>query len=349
MAAQSGQQRSEPPAPKPSSETSTPRATTDDASIAMRPAALAQTPRRRWRPWQQSEAYLFLLPSFAGFLIFVVGPVLGSLALSFMDWNLLSPPTFVGVNNYVALFTRDPIFIQAFGNTLFYTVTIVPLQLAAGLTVALALNQAIRGVKIYRLIYFMPVVSSTVAAALIFQWMFNRDFGIISALFWELGTLTGLPIAPPDWLNSSFWAKPAVVLLTIWKNMGFTMVIYLAGLQAVPEELYEAARVDGAGPWQRFRNITLPLVSPTTFFLLVVQMIGAFQLFTEPYVMTRGQGGPAHATKTLVFYIYESAFRFGLMGKASAIAWVLFVFIFGCTLAQQYLQRRWVHYEAGES
>ena len=303
--------------------------------------------RRRggWNPGRQMEAYLFLLPSLLGFLLFIVGPVIASLGLSFVRWNLLNPPEFVGVNNYVEIFTRDPVFVQSFWNTMFYTVAIVPLQLAAGLTVALALNQGLRGVKIYRLIYFMPVVSSVVAAALVFQWMFNRDFGIISALFWELGDLTGLPIAPPDWLNSSFWAKPAIALLTVWKNMGFTMVIYLAGLQAVPEELYDAARVDGASGWQRFRNITLPLISPTTFFLLIIQMIGAFQLFSEPFVMTRGQGGPAHATVSIVFYIYQTAFTYSQMGKASAIAWVLFAFIFVCTLIQNWLQRRWVHYE----
>ncbi len=303
--------------------------------------------RRGWHPAQQSEAYLFLLPSFAGFLLFVLIPVFGSLVLSLMEWNLLTPPRFVGLGNYTALFTSDPIFLRALGNTLFYVVTIVPSQLALGLLLALALNQRIHGLSLYRLIYFMPVVSSVVAAALVFQWMFNRDFGIISAVFWALGDWTGLPIAPPDWLNSSAWAKPAVVLLTVWKNVGFTMVIYLAGLQAVPQVLYEAATVDGAGAWARFRHITLPLISPTSFFLLVIQMIGAFQLFSEPYVLTRGQGGPAHATKSLVFYIWESGFRYSQMGKASAVAWVLFAFILVCTLVQNRLQRRWVHYEAG--
>ena len=300
----------------------------------------------RWNPSQQSEAYLFLLPSFLGFLLFVVGPVLASLVLSFMDWNLINPPTFTGINNYTVLLTRDPIFSQVFWNTIYYTITVVPLQLIAGLAVALALNQAIRGVKIYRVIYFMPVVSSVVAAALVFQWMFNRDFGIISVIFWKLADMFGPQFAPPDWLNNPDWAKPTIVALTVWKNMGFTMVIYLAGLQAVPQELYDAAMVDGAGAWQRFRNVTLPLVSPTTFFLLIIQMIGAFQLFSEPYVMTRGQGGPAHSTMSIVFYIYDTAFRFSQMGKASAMAWVLFVFIFAATLAQNYFQRRWVHYEA---
>jgi multiple sugar transport system permease protein len=318
-----------------------------------RPLVAGAAPARRrrggWRPDRQLEGYLFLLPSLAGFLIFTAIPVLASLGLSFVRWNLINPPVFAGLSNYSEILTRDPIFGQAFGNTIYFTVTIVPLQLAAGLAVALALNRALRGMAFYRLIYFMPVVTSVVAAALVFQWMFNRDFGIISAVFWKLAESTGLPLAPPDWLSSTAWAKPTIVVLTVWKNMGFTMVIYLAGLQAVPEELYDAAKVDGAGGWQRFRSITLPLVSPTTFFLLVIQMIGAFQLFSEPFVMTRGQGGPAHATKTLVFYIWESAFKFSQMGKASAIAWVLFAFIFACTLAQNYLQRRWVHYEAGES
>jgi len=302
---------------------------------------------RRYRPDQQWEAYLFLLPSFAGFLIFVAIPVGAALLLSFYDWNLLSPPEFVGLKNYSQLLVGDQVFRKVMGNTLYFTVMIVPLQLAFGLLLALALNQPIRGVEFYRLIYFMPVVTTIVAAALVFQWFFNRDFGVLSAWIWELGTLTGLSIQPPDWLNDSAWAKPAVVILTLWKNTGFTMVIYLAGLQNISRELYDAAEVDGASSWQRFRYVTFPMVSPTTFFLLVIQMIGAFQLFSEAFVMTRG--GPAQATLTIVYYIYQVAFDFSSrMGKASAIAWVLFVFIFLFTFIQTRLQRRWVHYEAGE-
>jgi len=303
---------------------------------------------RRWRPDQQWEAYLFLLPSFVGFLVFVALPIVASLSLSFVHWSLLSPPEFVGTANYTQLLTHDSVFRRVLWNTGYFTVSIVPLQLALGLALAVALNQAIRGITIYRLIYFMPVVTTIVAAAIVFQWMFNRDFGIFSAAIWKLGELTGLPISAPDWLNSSVWARPAVVILTLWKNVGFTMVIYLAGLQAIPEELFDAAKVDGAGAWQRFRHITLPMVSPTTFFLFVIQMIGAFQLFSEPYVMTRTQGGPLQATLTIVYYIYQNAFEFGRMGKASAIAWVLFAFIFIFTLIQIRLQRHWVHYEAGE-
>lgn len=311
---------------------------------------LANTSRpwwARWRPDQQWEAYLFLLPSLSGFLLFVALPVLGSLALSFFDWNLLSPPEFVGTGNYSQLLARDTIFRKVFWNTLYFAVTIVPIQLALGLVLATTLNQAIRGLSFYRLIYFMPVVTNIVAAALVFRWMFNRDFGLISAGIWWLGEVTGLPISPPDWLNSTTWAKPTVVMLTVWKNVGFTMVIYLAGLQGIPAELYDAAKVDGANAWQRFRYVTVPMVSPTTFFLLIIQMIGAFQLFSEPYVMFQ-DGGPAQAALAMVQYIYQNAFRFGRMGKAAAIAWVLFALIFLFTYIQNRWQRRWVYYEAEE-
>lgn len=300
--------------------------------------------RVKYRPEQQWEAYLFLLPSLGGFLFFVFLPVLVAFGLSFMDWNLLTPPTFVATANYTQLLFQDRVFWKVLGNTLYFTVTIVPLQLMLGLALAVSLNQAIRGLTIYRVIYFMPVVTNIVAAALVFQWMFSRDFGIISLPFWKLVDITGLSFfAPPDWLNSGQWAKPAVVILTLWKNVGFTMVIYLAGLQAIPVQLYEAAKVDGANAWKRFLHVTLPLISPTTFFLLVIQMIGAFQLFSEAYVMTRG--GPAQATLTIAYYIYQNAFKFGRMGKASAIAWVLFAIIFAATYLQNRYQRRWIHYE----
>jgi multiple sugar transport system permease protein len=306
-----------------------------------------RTPARRhwrWRPDQQWEAYLFLLPSLVGFLVFVVLPVAASFGLSFVDWNLLRPPEYVGMSNYVRLVTGDPIFWKVVRNTGFFMATIVPLQLALGLLAAVALNRAMRGVLVYRVIYFMPVVTTIVAGAIVFQYLLNRNYGPLASLMWWLAGVTGWPIQPPDWLNSTLWSKPAVVLLTLWKNTGFTMVVYLAALQGVPQELYDAASVDGASAWRRFRHVTLPLVSPTTFFLFVYQMIGAFQLFTEPYTMTRG--GPAQSSLTVVFYIYQNAFRYGRMGKASAIAWFLFVFIFIFTYIQTRLQRRWVHYEA---
>ncbi len=296
---------------------------------------------QRYRPDHQWEAYLFLLPSFVGFAIFVLLAVIMSLGISFSDWGLTGWKGFVGFDNYQALW-RDPIFWKTFRNTAFYVVTVVPLQLALGLAMAVALNQGIRGRLVYRLIYFMPVVTTIVAGAIVFRLILSNNGPLADFTFW-IANLTGLPLRPPDWLNSTQYSKWSVVLLTLWKNTGFTMVIYLAALQGVPGELYDAAETDGASPWQRFRHVTVPLISPTTFFLLVFQMIGAFQLFTEPFVMTRG--GPAQSSMPVVQYIYQNAFQFGRMGKASAIAWFLFLFIFVFTLLQNRLQSRWVHYE----
>jgi multiple sugar transport system permease protein len=309
------------------------------------PKPKTQKRTRRWSLDQQWEGYLFLLPSLAGFLLFVILPVLGSFWLSLGELKLSGQFEFLGLSNYRQL-QRDPVFWRAVGNTAYFMVTIVPLQLALGLLIALALHQPLRGKLVYRVIYFMPVVTTIVAGAIVFQFLLNRDYGLISEIFWTLNRWTGLPIQPPNFLGDPDWQKPSVVLLTLWKNTGFTMVIYLAALQGVPQELYDAAHVDGASSWQRFRNVTVPLISPTTFFLFILQMIGAFQLFTEAFVMTRGSGGaPAQATLTVVYYIYQNAFSFTKMGKASAIAWFLFFFIFLFTLIQTRLQRRWVYYE----
>ncbi len=297
----------------------------------------------QWRPTQQPEGYLFLLPSLIGFALFVIIPVVGSFGLSFFKWDLLTDAEFIGIDHYVKLLTRDDIFRRVLENTAFYVVFIVPIQLMIGLVMAVALNTGLKGIGIYRVIYFMPVVTNIVAAAMIFQWLLNRDFGLISSWMWEFSDATGLPLTPPDFLNDRFWSKPSVVMLTVWKNVGFTMVIYLAGLQSVPESLYAAAKVDGATGLQRFRYVTVPMVSPTTFFLMIIQMIGAFQLFAEPFVMW--QGDPTQAVQSIVYYIYQNAFEFQRMGKASAIAWVLFAIIFVITLFQIQMQRRWVHYE----
>lgn len=296
----------------------------------------------RWRPDQQWEAYLFLLPSFVGFFIFVFLAVATSLGISFADWGLLGLKEFVGLRNYQELW-RDPVFWKVFGNTAFYIVTIVPLQLVLGLTLALALNQPIGGRIFYRLIYFMPVVTTIVAGAIVFRLILSTNGPLNDVIEWLI-QVSGLPLQAPDWLNSSQYSKWAVVMLTLWKNTGFTIVIYLAALQGVPQELYDAANTDGANGWQRFRHVTVPMISPTTFFLFLLQTIGAFQLFTEPFVMTRG--GPAQSSLSVVGYIYQNAFQFTRMGKASAIAWFLFLFIFAFTLLQNVMQRRWVYYEA---
>lgn len=304
--------------------------------------AMANRRPFRWRPDQQWEGYLFLLPSFIGFFIFVILAVLMSLGISFADWGLRGPRGFAGLANYRAL-VHDPVFWQAFRNTVFYLVTIVPMQLALGLAMALALNQALGGQTVYRLIYFMPVVTTIVAGAIVFRLILSTHGPLNGLITWVTGRL-GLVVSPPNWLGSTRYSKWAVVLLTLWKNTGFTMVIYLAALQGVPQELYDAAHTDGAGTWQRLWHVTLPMISPTTFFLFVFQAIGAFQLFTEPFVMTRG--GPANSSLSVVHYIYLAAFRDIRMDKAAAMAWVLFLFIFAFTLFQNRMQQRWVYYEA---
>lgn len=312
-----------------------------DTAPAELPRSSAKRSSFRWRPDQQWEAYLFIAPSLIGFTVFVFLAVAASLGISALDWGLTGPRGFVGLQNYTELL-RDRVFWKAFGNTAFYIVTIVPLQLAVGLAIAVALNAAIRGRDAFRMIYFLPVVTTIVAGAIVFRLILSRT-GPLAGLVSDLGALLNLPLALPDMLGSTAYSKWSVVLLTLWKNVGFTMVVYLAALQGVPQELYDAAHVDGASGWQRFRNVTWPLISPTTFFLFILQTIGAFQLFTEPFVMTRG--GPAQSSMPVVQYIYDNAFRFTRMGKASAIAWFLFIFIFGFTLVQNIMQRRWVHYE----
>jgi multiple sugar transport system permease protein len=305
--------------------------------------ASARSKRRffPWRPDQQCEAYLFILPSFVGFFTFVGLAVAVSLGISFSKWGLTGWQDFVGLANYRELW-RDPVFWLTARNTVFYIVTIVPLQLILGLSMALALNQGLRGRMVYRLIYFMPVVTTIVAGAIVFRLLLSSN-GPINDLIGWVTILIGQPVKLPNWLGSSQYSKWSVVMLTLWKNTGFTMVVYLAALQGVPQELYDAALTDGASAWQRFRNVTLPMISPTTFFLLLLQMIGAFQLFTEPFVMT--SGGPANASLSVVQHIYLAAFRDIRMDKASAMAWFLFIFIFVVTLLQNRLQRSWVYYE----
>ncbi len=304
----------------------------------------ASAPRRnpfRWRPDQQWEGYLFILPSLLGFLVFVFLAVGVSLGISFMDWGLTGSKGFMALGNYREML-RDPVFWRVAGNTAFYIVAIVPAQLALGLAIAMALNQAIRGRDAFRLIYFLPVVTTIVAGAIVFRLLLARN-GPLADVFSGLGNLLGLPLRMPDLFGSTQYSKWSVVLLTLWKNTGFTMVVYLAALQGVPQELIDAAHVDGANAWYRFRNVIVPMISSTTFFLFILQTIGAFQLFAEPFVMTRG--GPAQSSEPVVQYIYENAFRYTRMGKASAMAWFLFIFIFGFTLVQNIMQRRWVYYE----
>ena len=297
--------------------------------------------RRRSHTLRQRTlaGYTFIAPNLAAFLVFVVGPVIAGLALSLTEWDLLSTPRFIGIDNYVKLLTGDRLFWLSMGNTLYYSLLTVPTGIVVSLVLALMLNQPLSGVRFYRTIYFIPVVSSSVAVALVWKWFYNSEFGILNWL------LEFVNVPPQRWLTSQSWAMPAVAITVIWKTMGYNMVIFLAGLQDVPPSLHEAASIDGANAWQRFWSITLPLLRPHLFFVLVVSIIGSFQAFDMVYVMTGG--GPGNATLVYNYHIWQNAFQFFKMGYASAMAYILFFLIFVITLIQVRLLGRRTYYELG--
>jgi multiple sugar transport system permease protein len=299
---------------------------------------LTRTAARR----ETLAAMLFLLPNILGFVIFTTGPVLASFGISLVDWNLLGTPRWVGLNNY-ALLLRDQEFWASLRATLYYTAGSIPLGIIPALALALALNQNIRGLAFYRTVYFIPVVSSTVAVALLWRWIYNPEFGMLNFLLNKLFALFRLPITAPDWLQSTAWAMPAIILMSAWKGLGYNMVIYLAGLQGISRTFYEAAQIDGANAWQQFRFVTLPLLTPTTFFVTIIAVINSFQVFEQAYIMTAG--GPARSTVTTVYYIYANGFQRYKMGYASAVAWALFALILVATLIQWKYQDKWVFYE----
>ena len=284
---------------------------------------------------ETAAGYLFLLPALGGILVFILGPVVAAIALSFTKWDLLTPAKFIGLSNYQELI-QDPMFRKVMLNTLIFTGASVPLSLILSLGLALALNQKIKGIVVFRTIYFLPVVSSMVAVSLVWRWLYNPNYGLLNYF------LNLLHLPSVNWLFSTTWAMPAIILMSVWKGLGYNMVIFLAGLQGIPQMYYESAKIDGAGKFQSFKDITLPLLSPTTFFVLVISIISSFQVFDQIFVMT--SGGPAHATEVIIYYIYHNAFQIFRMGYASALAFCLFIIIFALTLLQIRLSKRWVFY-----
>lgn len=302
----------------------------------IRPIATSRR-RHSLRRGEAIAGYLFLLPNIIGFLVFSSLPVLATLVISTLHWDLIRPPTFVALQNYQQMLFSDATFWTVLRNTTYYVVGTVPVGIVLSLLLALALNAEIRGITVFRAIFFIPVISSAVAVAVVWQWLFNSDFGLINYGL----SLLGMKAIP--WLSSTAWAMPAVIIMAIWKHVGYDMVIYLAGLQGIPSTLYEAAAIDGADRWNRFRFITVPLLTPTTFFILVISIINSFQVFDLAFILTRG--GPGDATNTVVMYIYNQAFQFFQMGYAAAVAWVLFLIILVITLVQWRVQKNWVEYE----
>lgn len=283
------------------------------------------------------DCYMFISPWIIGFLIFALGPMLYSIGLSFCKWDIFTPAEFVGLANYKKL-AADPLFVKSIGNTLFYTAFAVPLGIAGALGLSMLLNQKIRGITIYRTIYYLPAVVSGVAVALLWRWIFNYEYGVLNAI---LGDVFGIA-NPPEWLGSELWSKPSLILMSLW-GIGGGMIIFLAGLQGIPEQLYEAAEIDGANVLERFRHITIPMLSPVIFFNLIMGIIGSFQVFVQVYIMT--SGGPSNSTLFYVLYLFNNGFQFFKMGYASALAWVLFVIVLAVTVVQFKLAGRWVYYE----
>ncbi len=279
---------------------------------------------------------LFISPSLVGLTIFTVIPILASLGLTFFEWDLLTPPNFVGLGNFQRLI-HDRSFWASLAHTLRFIAGYIPLVMVIALSVAVILNQKLRGVLFFRAAFFTPVVSAWVAVALLWKWIFNPKFGIVNYLLGLVG------IQGPAWLFDPQWAMPAIIITSVWKDIGFVTVMFLAGLQGIPEEYYDAAAIDGAGGWQRFRYITLPLLSPTTFFALIISLINSFQVFDQVWIMTGG--GPAGATSVLVAQIVKNAFEYSRMGYAATLSWALFSLVFAATVFQMRLQRRWVTYD----
>ena len=289
------------------------------------------------RKREELTAWLFISPIVLGIMIFQLYPTIFSFFISFTTWNLLTPPKWVGLSNYMALFTTDRFFKNTMTNTATYAVWTVLLGLFLGLIFAALLNQDIRGKYLYRAIYFVPVVAPTVAIAILWQVLYEPNFGVFNGLLRMIG------VKGPNWLGNSTWAMRSIIFEAIWAGLGFTILIFLAGLQGISQEYYEAAEIDGANFVQKFLFITLPLLSPTTFFLLVTGVIGSFQVFDIPYIMTAG--GPGNATQMVIMYLYNLAFTTQRMGMAAAVASIVFIVIIALTIINFRISKKWVFYE----
>jgi multiple sugar transport system permease protein len=292
--------------------------------------ATSQSVRRTLVGW------MFIGPVILGVIAFQFVPVAVSLYASLTDWTGLSPPEFNGLGNYAELLTRDPLFWLTIRNTVVFTVGSLVLSIAFGLVLALLCNQKVPGIGFFKAAFFAPVVTNAVAIGFVWFWLYQPENGLIN------GALTEVGIQGPAWLSSNNWAMVAVIIVAVWQGVGYPMIILLAGLQAIPDSLYEAATVDGASSWSRFWRITLPLLTPSLFFLTIMQFITSFQVFGIIYVMTHG--GPANATNVYIYQIYQSAFAFGRLGYAAAMGWILFLIVGVVTYAQWKLEKRWVFY-----
>jgi multiple sugar transport system permease protein len=289
---------------------------------------------------QNVLGYLWISPWLLGFLFFILWPMLSSIAFSFTNYRIVNEPSWIGLDNYTYALTEDNLFWPSLALTFLFMIVSVPLGVIGSLVLALLLNSRLRGETIYRTFFFLPTLTPLAAAAILWTWILHPEVGMINYLLSLIG------IQGPAWLNSTTWAMPAIMMISLWTSIGGgRMIIFLAGLQGVPQELYEAAEIDGAGSWPKFWNITLPMISPALFFNLILGIIGALQVFTTAYIATRG--GPGRATWFYALHIYTNAFEYFDMGYASALAIILFFILFVFTLIQLRLSDKWVYYAGG--
>lgn len=304
------------------------------SQIQGRPRGLSLRARERL------AAYLFISPWLVGFLLFGLGPMVASLVLSLTTYNMVDAPKWAGFANYVQAFTNDEQFWPALRKSFYFVILDVPIGITLSLLVAVMLNQKLRATSVFRTLFFLPSITPTVAAILFWVWLLNPEFGLVNYLLGQIG------IWGPAWLGSPDWAIPSLVIIDLWATIGGTrMIIFLAGLQGIPQELYEAAEVDGASNWRRLIHVTLPLLTPSIFFVTVLTVVYALRIFTSAYVAT--SGGPAYATWFYTFHLFKQAFQFFMMGYASALGWIFFVILLVFTYLQFRFQSRWVHYEGG--
>ena len=297
--------------------------------------------KTRFQTQKALWGYLFALPWILGIVIFWGGPILASLYYSFTEYAIIGAPTWIGTANYVHAFTEDDLFWPSLGRTFLFTLAFVPSSIAGALALALLLNQKLKGTTVFRTLFFIPHLIPAVALAVLWIYLLQPRFGPVNAFLRALGV-----VSPPVWFASEKSALWTVTLINVWSAVGGnTMLIFLAGLQGIPQDFYEAASIDGAGPWAKFRSITLPMLSPTIFFNVMLAIIAALKVFTTAWVAV--QGGPSYATWFFVIHIYHEAFQFFRLGYGSALAWILAVILIVFTLIQVYTSRRWVHYDAG--
>ncbi len=283
-------------------------------------------------------AYLFLAPQIIGMLAFMLLPILCSFYLCFVDWDFINPAKWVGLQNFKAVFA-DPVFIKIIGNTVYLALGIVPLTIILALLLAVCANRALKGLGVIKAALFLPMVTSTVAISMVWYWLFAPDFGMLNLTLYQFFGIQG-----PGWLTTTEWSKPAIILMTVWRGVGYTFIIFLAGLKGISRDYYEAAELDGAGEIRKFISITFPLLSPVVFFVLVTSTISALGIFNEAFMLT--SGGPLNSSYTMMLYLYNYAFRFSKMGYAAVVSLVMAVMQIGISIAQFKLSGKWVNYGA---